>query len=193
MKNVRCRRLLIDRTCAPSKIGTLKDISLFGSFTFPISGTHKDGVVMQSVAGVGTVKKRTADQMKKLSSQELPIAGLTGAQVSDEMYKETDTPVYGPGESSTYSVQLLHLEQEREAQMSHLVPRQGDPHLTSPKHSYALKQSAGKRTVFSDQQKDIMIAHYNRQRDYQIRADPAHVRQEMEAAGIPVVKVLKIC
>ena len=38
MKNVTCRKLLIDRQKAPEKVGTLKDISLYGSFEFQHCG-----------------------------------------------------------------------------------------------------------------------------------------------------------
>ena len=38
MKNVTCRKLLIDRQKAPEKVGTLKDISLYGSFEFQLCG-----------------------------------------------------------------------------------------------------------------------------------------------------------
>ena len=39
MKNVTCRKLPIDKIMAAQKLGTLKDISLFGSFEFPSSGS----------------------------------------------------------------------------------------------------------------------------------------------------------
>ena len=38
MKNVTYRKLLIDRQKAPEKVGTLKDISLYGSFEFQLCG-----------------------------------------------------------------------------------------------------------------------------------------------------------
>ena len=38
MKNVTCWKLLIDRQKAPEKVGTLKDISLYGSFEFQLCG-----------------------------------------------------------------------------------------------------------------------------------------------------------
>lgn len=45
MKNVRCKKLLIDRSKAPGKVGTLKDISLFGNFKFPSDGPYKGGII----------------------------------------------------------------------------------------------------------------------------------------------------
>ena len=38
MKNVTCRKMLIDRQKAPENVGTLKDISLYGSFEFQLCG-----------------------------------------------------------------------------------------------------------------------------------------------------------
>ena len=38
MKNVTCRKLLIDRQKAPENLGTLKDITLYGSFEFQHCG-----------------------------------------------------------------------------------------------------------------------------------------------------------
>ena len=45
MKNVSCRKLEIDRSKAPKKVGTLKDISLFGNYSFPTSGPYKDRLI----------------------------------------------------------------------------------------------------------------------------------------------------
>ena len=55
MKNVTCRKLPIDKIMAAQKLGTLKDISLFGSFEFPSSG---------SLSGIGKElqKEKTAAQ-----------------------------------------------------------------------------------------------------------------------------------
>ena len=47
-----CFKLNIDRSKAP------KDISLFGSFAFPMGGEYASGLVAQSLAGVGKMVKR---------------------------------------------------------------------------------------------------------------------------------------
>ena len=70
MKNVTCRKLLIDRSKAPEKLGTLKDISLFGSFEFPTSGPHNGGLIAHSLAGIGKELKKKPNS----SSKVLPIA-----------------------------------------------------------------------------------------------------------------------
>ena len=68
MKNVTCRKLLIDRSKAPEKLGTLKDISLFGSFEFPTPGPNNRGRIAHSLAGIGKELKKTNS-----SSKVLPI------------------------------------------------------------------------------------------------------------------------
>lgn len=40
MKNVTCWKLIIDRQKAPEKLGTLKNISLYGSFEFQPCGCN---------------------------------------------------------------------------------------------------------------------------------------------------------
>ena len=54
MKNVSCFKLNIDRSKAPKKMGTLKDISLFGNFIFPTDGEYAGGLITQSLAGLGS-------------------------------------------------------------------------------------------------------------------------------------------
>lgn len=78
MKNVTCRKLIIDRRKAPDKLGTLKDISLFGSFEFPTAGPHSGGLVCRSLAGTGKELKKTQQQLQTLANRTNPIAGTTG-------------------------------------------------------------------------------------------------------------------
>ena len=82
MKNVTCRKLIIDRSKAPEKLGTLKDISLFGSFQFPTSGPNSGGLVARSLAGIGKEMKKTQQQLKSLAHRTSLIAGATGAVTS---------------------------------------------------------------------------------------------------------------
>ena len=53
MNDVRCRKLVIDRSKAPGKVGTFKDISLFGNFKFPNDGPYQGGITAKSIAGYG--------------------------------------------------------------------------------------------------------------------------------------------
>lgn len=56
----------------------------------------------------------------------------------------------------------------------------------------ALKHGPGKRTVFSQAQKDIIIAFYNRQVVNRIRAEPRDVMRAMEDAGLEVLTATQI-
>jgi len=84
MKNVTCRKLLNDRSKAPEKLGTLKDISLFGSYEFSTSGPNTGGVVARSLAGIGNESKKSEQQLKSLANRRSAIAGATGAVTSQE-------------------------------------------------------------------------------------------------------------
>lgn len=44
MKNASCKKLIIDRSKA-KKVGTLKDIPLYGNFIFPMEGDFTGGIV----------------------------------------------------------------------------------------------------------------------------------------------------
>ena len=75
MKNVRCMKLIIDRSKAPGRVGTFKDISLFGNFKFPSDG----GMTAQSLAGVGTFVNKSQAQVQTIPLRSMPIAGASGA------------------------------------------------------------------------------------------------------------------
>ena len=78
MKNVTCRKLVIDRSKAPDKLGTLKDISLFESFEFPTAGPYSGGLVAQSLAGIGKEMKKTNSSYKPW---QIALTQLQGQQV----------------------------------------------------------------------------------------------------------------
>ena len=61
-----------------------------------------------------------------------------------------------------------------------------------PVPGFALKKGGAKVTKFTNEQKDIMIAFYDRQKTSQIRANPADVIQAMRAAGVPELKESQI-
>lgn len=61
-----------------------------------------------------------------------------------------------------------------------------------PTAGFALKKRGAKRTTFTQAQKDIMIAFYDRQKSSQIRANPSDVIEAMRAAGVPELKESQI-
>lgn len=85
MKNVTCFKLSIDRSRAPKKMGTLKDVSLFGNFTFPTDGEYGGGIIAKSMAGVGRELRKTKAQVQKTASRESCLAGATGSSISNEL------------------------------------------------------------------------------------------------------------
>ena len=196
MKNVTCRKLLIDRSKAPEKLGTLKDISLFGSYEFPTSGPNTGGVVARSLAGIGKESKKTEQQLKSLSNRRSPIAGATGAVTSEEIPNLQGTPGTcrsGNGSQEVYSVRFVQheMEHQRSSDSSEMVGTdQLKENLLKP--GFALKSGGAKRTVFSLQQKEVMIEFYNRQANYGIRADPVECILAMRERGLEPLKEAQI-
>lgn len=83
MKNASCKKLLINRSLS-KKVGTLKDISLYGNFTFPDEGEYEGGLIMRSLAGMEMAISKTSTQISQLSGRQVPIAGATGAETSED-------------------------------------------------------------------------------------------------------------
>ena len=196
MKNVTCRKLVIDRSKAPEKLGTLKDISLFGSYEFPTSGPNSGGVVARSLAGIGKETKKTEQQLKSLANRGSPIAGATGAVTSDEIPNLQGTPNTrrsGNASQEVYSVRFIQHDMEHQtiSDSSEMVGTdQLKENLLIP--GFALKSGGAKRTVFSLQQKEVMIEFYNRQANYGIRADPVECISAMKERGLEPLKETQI-
>lgn len=197
MNNVRCKKLVIDRSRAPSKLGTLKDISLFGNFKFPSSGPYADGITLQSLAGTGRALNKTKTQLSALSSRTTPIARNTGAVTTEDIWEDTDTLVrgdIGSCGSGAYSVNFIQQPSHAHPIVpSHLVPNQQvHHHEMKPQAAFALKKGGAKRVTFSEEQKQIMIYFYDRQKNLQIRANPKEVIEHMKSKGVPELKEAQI-
>jgi len=194
MKNATCKKLLIDRSKA-TKVGTLKDISLFGSFTFPTEGQFVNGLQMRPLAGTGNVSSKSKEQISQLAGRRIPVAGATGAVTSEEQpaAEPIQCPTPFPGtRSEGYAVRFIQHAPEQPV-VSSLHPIMDDQYLSQRLDSgYALKHGPGKRTVFSQAQKDIMIEFYNRQAVNRIRAEPKDVMKAMKDAGLEVLSVAQI-
>ena len=193
MKNVTCRRLLIDRSKAPEKLGTLKDISLFGSFEFPTAGKYSGGLIARSLAGIGKEMK-TQLQLQSLSNRSIPIAGATGAVTCEEI---PVSPVNTGSESSgqeLYSVKFIQHEEHGPERNTNSVEISEEDSFKANllKPAFALKTGGVKRTVFSLEQKEVMIQFYNRQANSLIRADPKECAAAMRERGLEVLKESQI-
>ena len=194
MKNSTCKKLLIDRSKA-KKVGTLKDISLFGNFTFPTEGQLVNGLQLRPLAGVGNAINKTKGQISQLSGRQIPIAGATGAVTSEEPPaaepSQCPTPFSGP-RSEEYAVRFIQRAPEEPA-VSSLNNIGVDEYLAQRLETgYALKHGPGKRTLFSQAQKNILIECYNRQAINHIRAEPKDAIKAMENAGLEVLLASQI-
>ena len=113
MKNVSCFKLNINRSKAPKKMGTLKDISLFGSFAFPMDGEYASGLVAQSLAGVGKMVKKTKVQVKKLAENPawLVRQGLLFHQSFQSLWKDSQLFPFSHKMSTSSSLSIMLLKQ----------------------------------------------------------------------------------
>ncbi len=191
MKNVRCKKLIIDRSKAHGKLGTFKDISLFGNFKFSSDG----GMFAQSLAGVGKSVSKTKAQVQTISLRSVPIAGASGATTSDDVLQQSDERVDGQhDDGDTYSVKFIQLTSEACEGESPGPTANGVTvsEEVRPSAGFAIKKGGAKRVTFTQEQKDIMIAFYEKQRTGSIRANPAGVIEAMKAAGVPALKESQI-
>ena len=134
-------------------MGTLKDISLFGSFSFPIDGEFSGGIVCRSLVGAGKTLSKTKSQLQSLSGRSVPIAGATGATVKEDVGKQTDGQTREP-----YSVHFIQhapvpLQPVNKSQVAEYPYTE-----RQPKVGFAIKMGGAKRVLFTMAQKEIMSA-----------------------------------
>ena len=107
MKNVTCFKLSIDRSKAPKKMGTLKDVSLFGNFTFPTDGEYGGGIFAKSMVGVGRELGKTKVQVQKTTSRESCLAGATWSSISNELPQTLERDSQVSPSSELYSIRFI--------------------------------------------------------------------------------------
>lgn len=151
MKNTTCKKLIIDRSKA-KKVTTLKDISLFGNFTFPTEGKFANGIQLRTLAGIGNVVSKTKAQISQLSGQRNPIAGATGALMTEEQpaAEPLECPTAFPtSRNEDYAVRFIqHAPEQSVASSLHSTVDDQYPSQRL-ETGYALKHGPGKRSVFS--------------------------------------------
>lgn len=194
MKNVKCRKLLIDRSKAPDKVATLKDISLSGNFQFPKSRRNSGGLIARSLAGMGKEMTKTKVQIQGLSNHTRPIAGATGACTSEEICCEaaSATPHTITSEEP-YSVRFVQHAAAEQVLPVTVVPVEEEGIVTyAVNPGYALKVDGAKRVLFTLEQKEVMIEFYNRQAQYGTRVDADDCIEEMKARGLNPLRKTQI-
>ena len=193
MKNVSCFQLSIERSRAPKKMGTFKDISLFGNFIFPLQGEFAGGIIAHSLAGIGKVVKKTKAQIQKITTRNSPMAGSTGSSISLQLPvpQTREQGLQSLSSQDVYSVRFINHAPEPLQSPSYFQSGRIATNL-QPSNGYALKKSSGKRVIFSLAQKEIMISFYNRQASSGVRADPKDVIACMRDRGVEVLKETQI-
>ena len=153
MKNVSFFKLTIDRSNAPKKMGTFKDISLFGNYIFPLEREYAGGIIAHLLAGVGKEVKKTKAQLQKISSRNTPMAGSTGSSISSELppAREGESRIHQT-QDETYSIRFINHTPEPLQTPSFIERGRTVPSL-QPSNGYAVKKASRKRVVFSLEQK----------------------------------------
>ena len=182
MKNVTCTKLTIDRSKTPEKLGTLKDISLYGSFQFQPCGS----LIARSMVGIGKELKKTKQQLQVLSNRTRPVAGSTGATTNEDIPLSCSAANHNEGPN--YSVNFIQHATSAQQPATHCFKPVTPQIQQFIPCGYALKTGGAKRTVFTQQQKEIMIEYYNQQAKYGIRADTGECAATMRKRGLEALK-----
>ena len=182
--------MLIDRQKEPKSVGTLKDISLFGSFSFPVDGEFSGGIVCRSLVGAGKTLSKTKSQLQSLSGRSVPIAGATGATVKEDVSHEART-AGNQTDGQTREPYSVHFIQHAPVPLQPVnkSPVAEYPYTErQPKAGFAIKKGGAKRVLFTMAQKEIMIEFYDRQATSGIHAKPEDVVEVMKQRGIEPLK-----
>ena len=144
MKNVTCRKLIIDRSKVPEKLGTLKDISLYGSF---VSIFWWVGCQI-----IGRDWKRAEEDPRTtpiLSNRSCQIAGSTGAATTDDIPFPSNNITQQNQHQTNYSVNVVQHASEQQQPSANGFRPVNQIQQNLPKAGSALKTGGGKCTVFT--------------------------------------------
>lgn len=112
--------------------------------------------------------------------------------MTEDMWQASDQTVEGcRTQSEPYSFKFIQLSPATPEELV-LTPRNEAYANFKPAKGYALKKGGAKKTTFTQEQKEIMILFYDRQRTSQIRANPTDVIAAMRSAGVPELKESQI-
>ena len=150
MKNVTSFKVSIDRSRAPKKMGTLKDVSLFAT-----DGEYGGGIIAKAMELDKSLEKPRT-KCRRLHQENLAwpmLLGLLSPTNYLKLWKEIHrSPLHRSFTASDLSAMLQN-------QCNFLLWRSTlNNHLFfSPPSGYALKKNSGKRLVFTLAQRETMI------------------------------------
>lgn len=173
-------------------MGTLKDITLYVSFKFPLEGDHTGGLVARSLAGVGKEVIKTKGQLQSLAGITAPIAGATGATIQQEITPAGRAATQSRNSSATYSIQFVQHAPEPLITPNKTREENYVHHEKQPQKGFASKKASGKRVTFTTEQKEVMIQFYDRQANQGIWANPKDVIEVMKQHGMEPLKESQI-
>ena len=145
-------------------------------------------MIARSLAGIGKELKKTKQQLQALSNRTHPVAGSTGATINEDIQLSSCSTA-NRNECPNYSVNFIQHSTSAQQPATHCF-KPVTPQIQQfiPTCGYALKTGGAKRTVFTQQQKEIMIEYYNRQANYGIRADTGECAATMRERGLEPLK-----
>ena len=145
-----------------------------------------------AVNGIGKELKKTKQQLQALSNRTHPGAGSTGATTNEDIPLSSCSTA-NHNECPNYSVNFIQRATSAQQPATHCFEAVTPQiHHFIPPCGYALKTGEAKRTVFTQQQKEIMIEYYNRQANYSIWADKGECAATMKERGLEPFKYSQI-
>ena len=181
MKNVKCKKLIDHSFKALAKIGTFTYVSLFGSFVCPLTRQYKGGII----AG----KRCEQDQGTSLGSFVPNIANSWSYRCFCHRGR-LGTIRHNSGWTGCTKWEIHSRTSEDAVLRPRAEPSANDD--LRPVPVFALNKGGAKVTKCTKEQKDIMIAFYDRQKTSQIKANPADVIQAKRAAGVSELRESQI-
>ena len=116
------------------------------------------------------------------------VTGSTGATTNEDIPLSSYSTA-NCNEGPNYIVNFIQLATSAQQPATHCF-KPVTPQIQQfiPKCGYALKIGGAERTVFTQQQKEIMIQYYNRQANYDIQADTTECAATMRKRGLEPLK-----
>ena len=116
------------------------------------------------------------------------VTGSTGATTNEDIPLSSCSTA-NRNECPNYIVNFIQLATSAQQPATHCF-KPVTPQIQQfiPKCGYALKTGGAKRTVFTQQQKEIMIEYYNWQANYDIQADTTECAATVRKRGLEPLK-----
>ena len=154
-------------------------------FMAAFSWSHVEAWLHVHWQGLGKKGRRPNNNFKPCTRL---VTGSTGATTNEDI-PLSSCSIANRNECPNYIVNFIQLATSAQQPATHsFKPITSQIQQFIPKCEYALKTGGAKRTVFTQQQKEIMIEYYNRQANYDIQADATECAATMRKRGLETLK-----